>query len=57
MYFRLRLKAQFILSVCNEVSLCMFPKLSEDNVLIFIAGMLCGMMVFVVTFVASLLVL
>lgn len=35
----------------------MFPKLSEDNVLIFIAGMLCGMVVFVVTFVASLLVL
>lgn len=35
----------------------MFPKLSADNVLIFITGMLCGMLVFVVTLVASLLVL
>lgn len=35
----------------------MFPKLSADNVFIFIAGMLCGMMVFVVTFLASLLAL
>ena len=46
-----------LFSVCNEVSLYMHPKLSADNVFIFIAGMICGMMVFVVTFVASLLVL
>lgn len=35
----------------------MFPKLSAEKVFIFINGMLCGMLVFVVTLVASLFVL
>ncbi len=35
----------------------MFPKLSSDNMLIFIAGMLCGMLVFIITFIISLFAL
>lgn len=35
----------------------MIPKLTSNNVLIFISGMLCGMLIFVVTFIISLLVL
>lgn len=48
---------RIISSDYNGVILSMFPKLSSDNILIFIAGMLCGMLVFIITFIISLFAL
>lgn len=57
MYYFSLPSARFILSASKLVSLYMFLKLPADTVFIFIVGMLYAMLVFVVTLVASLLVL